>query len=152
MWDFSGRIFVPGDLLASYKTANNWNSALLVDKLRPLASATYDASTYTVTASGRDTLELYVDASLCDSSVYTFTPGAADASHNIMVKSVDPSFGVLDTYNLEILVEGAAPSYSAAAPTFTVNQPTYTYDYDEGTAMVRVRVNISTGQLEGYQG
>lgn len=64
----------------------------------------YDSTTYTVTALGRDNLELYVDASLINSSVYTFTPGNADASHVITVTSTDPSLGLLDTSTLEVLV------------------------------------------------
>lgn len=147
----SGRqkIYVHNTDVDAYKNAWTMYSSVIY----PLASATFESSTNTVQASGRDTLELYIDSSLIDSNVYTFTPGAADTSHNIMVKSVDPSYGILDTYNLEILVEGNAPTYYATAPTFTVEAPTYEYYYDEeGAVNLKLYVDISTGQLEGYQG
>lgn len=146
------KIYVKNSVLDTYINAGgNWRNWR--EKIKPLAAINYDASTYTVTISGRDNLELYVDASLCDSSVYTFTQGATDVSHNIMVKSVDPSLGVLDTVSQEILVEGNAPTYYATAPTFTVEAPTYEYYYDEeGAVNLKLYVDISTGQLEGYQG
>ena len=101
-------IYVKNIAVNTYKDAYGFK--VYNTRIKPLASATYDASTYTVTASGRDTLELYIDSSLINSSVYTFTPGAADTSHNIIVKSVDPSLGVLDTYNLEVLVPAESGS------------------------------------------
>lgn len=98
-------IYVKNEAVDTYKNAGgNWTS--YTDKIKPLASMSYDDTTYTVTASGRDNVELYVDASLCDSSVYTFVPDTIDVSHNITVKSVDPSLGILDTVSQEILIEG----------------------------------------------
>ena len=90
-YNFRSRIFKKHDASQGYY----WGAYSNLD-IHDLASMTYDSSTYTVTASGRDNLELYVDASLINSSTYTFTPGTEDSSHVITVKSVDPSLGVLD--------------------------------------------------------
>jgi len=88
-------IYVKNSAINSYKNAGgNWNNVSTY--IVPLAAIDYDDTTYTVTASGRDNVELYVDASLINSSVYTFVPDTIDVSHNITVKSVDPSLGILD--------------------------------------------------------
>ena len=147
----SGTIYVKNSAMDSYKNAGgNWNN--VSTKIAPLAAIDYDDTTYTVTALGRDNLELYVDASLCDSSVYTFTPGAEDASHVITVKSVDPSLGVLDTYTTEVLVEAAAPSYYAAPPTYTVGTPTYTYYQPSNCYKINLPVTFINAELQGYEG
>lgn len=96
-------IYVKNSALNTY-VDGYWND--ISTKIKPLAAIDYDDTTYTVTASGRDNVELYVDASLINSSTYTFTPGAADVSHNITVKSVDPSLGILDTVSQEIQIAG----------------------------------------------
>ncbi len=104
-------IYVKNTAVDTYKNAGgNWDN--VSTRIQPLAAMDYDSSTMTVTASGRDNVELYVDSSLIDSSVYTFTPGTADASHVITVKSVDPSLGVLDEVSQEILIEGEEIDYS----------------------------------------
>lgn len=96
-------IYVKNTVVETYKNAGgNWNN--VSTRITPLVSMSYDSQTYTVTASGRDNVELYVDASLCNSSVYTFTPGTEDSSHVITVKSVDPSLGVLDEVSQEITI------------------------------------------------
>lgn len=95
-------IYVRNEAVNSYKNAGSYWSSYTT-RITPLASMDYDSTTYTVTALGRDNLELYVDASLINSSVYTFVPD--DSSHIITVKSVDPSLGVLDEVSQEILVE-----------------------------------------------
>ena len=94
-------IYVPNRYLTDYQLNSSLSSYSA--QFTPLASMNYDSTTYTVTALGRDNLELYVDASLINSSVYTFVPD--DSSHIITVKSVDPSLGVLDEVSQEILVE-----------------------------------------------
>ena len=64
------KIYVKNAAVDSYKNAGgNWND--VSTRITPLASMSYNSSTYTVTALGRPNLELYVDASLCNSSVYT---------------------------------------------------------------------------------
>jgi hypothetical protein len=64
-------IFVKNAVVDTYKNKGGyWNN--VSTRITPLASMSYDDTTYTVTALGRDNLELYVDSSLCDSSVYTF--------------------------------------------------------------------------------
>ncbi len=144
----SQKIYVHNTDVDAYKNAWTMYSSVIY----PLAAMDYDASTYTVTASGRDNLELYVDASLCDSSVYTFTQGTEDSSHVITVKSVDPSLGVLDTYTTEVLVEAAAPSYYAAAPTYTVGTPTYTYYQPSNCYKINLPVTFINAELQGYEG
>lgn len=104
-------IYVKNQSVDSYKSS--WND--VSTKIKPLAAIDYDDTTYTVTASGRDNVELYVDASLINSSVYTFTPGAADVSHNITVKSVDPSLGILDEVTQEVLIEGETQAWTPSA-------------------------------------
>jgi hypothetical protein len=99
----SGQIYVKNSVVDTYKNAGGyWNN--VSTRITPLASATYDSSTNTVQASGRDTLELYIDSSLIDSSVYTFTPGATDEDHTVTVKSIDSSLGVLDTYETTVTI------------------------------------------------
>lgn len=97
------------DIYLENSTVANFNNYGQVYKL---ADMDYDSSTMTVTVSGRDNVELYVDSSLIDSSIYTFTPGTEDSSHVITVKSVDPSLGVLDEVSQEILIEGEEIDYS----------------------------------------
>lgn len=144
-------IYVKGNLVNTYKNADGqWKD--VSTKIYPLADISYNASTYTVQALGRPNLELYIDASLCDSSVYTFTQGNADASHVIQVKSVDPSLGVLDTYTTEVLVEAAAPSYYAAPPTYTVGTPTYTYYQPSNCYKINLPVTFINAELQGYEG
>lgn len=99
-------IYVPGQSLNTYKTASQWSKK--ESYINPIASMSYDSQTYTVTALGRDNLELYVDASLCDSSVYTF-PSAqhvSDKNYNVEVRSVDPSLGLLDSSTMTVTVPG----------------------------------------------
>lgn len=104
-------IYVKASAENTYKNAGgNWDN--VSTRIQPLAAMDYDSSTMTVTASGRDNVELYVDSSLIDSSVYTFTPGTEDSSHVVTVKSVDPSLGVLDEVSQEILIEGEEIDYS----------------------------------------
>ena len=104
-------IYVKNAAVDTYKNAGgNWNN--VSTRIQALTGIDYDASTYTVTASGRDNVELYIDSSLIDSSVYTFTPGTEDSSHVVTVKSVDPSLGVLDEVSQEILIEGEEIDYS----------------------------------------
>ena len=103
-------IYVKNAAVDAYKNAGgNWND--VSTRINPLASMSYDSQTYTVTALGRGNLELYIDASLCNSSVYTIPQTSEDASHVIMVKSVDPSLGLLDTSTMEVLVRAEAPNY-----------------------------------------
>lgn len=116
------KIYVKNAAVDSYKNAGgNWND--VSTRITPLASMSYNSSTYTVTALGRPNLELYVDASLCNSSVYTIPQTSQDTSHVIMVKSVDENLGVLDTSTAEVLVPGAQPS---ATP--QINFDEYVYD------------------------
>lgn len=96
-------IYVKNAAVDTYKNAGgNWND--VSTRINPLASMSYDSQTYTVTASGRDNVELYVDASLCDSSVYTFDSTTQAGNHTVTVKSVDPSLGVLDEVSQEITI------------------------------------------------
>lgn len=96
-------IYVPGQSVDAYKTAGGkWNNVSTY--ITPLAAVDYDDTTYTVTASGRDNVELYVDASLINSSVYTFDSTTQTGNHTVTVKSVDPSLGVLDEVSQEITI------------------------------------------------
>lgn len=95
-------IYVPGAYLADYQA--NSSLSTFSARFKPLAAINYDDTTYTVTASGRDNVELYVDASLCDSSTYTFDSTTQTGNHTVTVKSVDPSLGVLDEVSQEITI------------------------------------------------
>lgn len=96
-YNFRSRIFKKHDASQGYY----WGAYL---DIHDLASMTYDSSTYTVTASGRDNLELYVDASFINSSIYTFDSTTQTGNHTVTVKSVDPSLGVLDEVSQEITI------------------------------------------------
>lgn len=97
------KIYVLGNSVDSYKNAGgNWNN--VSTRITPLASMSYDSQTYTVTASGRDNVELYIDSSLIDSSVYTFDSTTQAGNHTVTVKCVDPSLGVLDEVSQEITI------------------------------------------------
>ena len=111
VYNFTGEypIYVKNSVVDTYKNAGgNWND--ISTRIEPLASMTYDSSTMTVQAIGRPNLQLYIDASLINSSVYTFEQEADDSSHIIEVKSVDPSVGELDSSTMEVLIQ--APDYS----------------------------------------
>lgn len=98
-------IYVPGESIELYRNAGGyWDTNSYTARIKPLAAIDYDSTTYTVTASGRDNVELYVDASLCDSSVYTFDSTTQTGNHTVTVKSVDPSLGVLDEVSQEITI------------------------------------------------
>ena len=99
-------IYVKNAAYADYAVATGYKNFVTYNQLRSIAGIEYNASTYTVQALGRDNVELYVDSSLIDSSVYTFTPGTEDSSHVVTVKSVDPSLGVLDQVSQEVFIEG----------------------------------------------
>ena len=101
-------IFVKNTALDNYKSATgNWTS--YTDKIKPLAAINYDEETLTVTALGRDNLELYIDGTLIDSSTYTLQD---ENIYNVTVKSVDPSLGVLDEVNEQI----ETPGYTGGDP------------------------------------
>ena len=104
-------IYFPNEKWDLYKSEyinNKYNQWYKYD-CRPIASMSYDSQTYTVTALGRDNLELYIDASLCDSSVYTFS--VDNRNHTIEVKSVDPSYGLLDSSTMTVYI--GEPQYMA---------------------------------------
>lgn len=112
-------IYVKNSVVETYKNAGgNWND--VSTRITPLAAIDYDDTTYTVTASGRDNVELYIDSSLCDSSVYTFDSTTQTGNHTVMVKSVDPSLGVLDEVSQEILIEASTPKLGA--PSINIGQ------------------------------
>ena len=102
-------IYVKNSVLDDYKNAGgNWND--VSTRIQPLTDFTFYQNTNKVIASGRDTIKLYVDASLCDSSVYTF-PGD-DSSHIITVESYDASLGLLDSLTSEVFTAAPQQGYS----------------------------------------
>ena len=102
-------IYVKNSVLDDYKNAGgNWND--VSTRIQPLVDFTFYQNTNKVIATGRDTIKLYVDASLCDSSVYTF-PGD-DSSHIITVESYDASLGLLDSLTSEVFTAAPQQGYS----------------------------------------
>ena len=101
-YNYTFPIYVPGSRLDAYKNGSYLQQ--YGDRIKPLAAINFDDTTYTVTASGRDNVELYVDSSLIDSSVYTFDSTTQAGNHTVTVKSVDPSLGVLDEVSQEITI------------------------------------------------
>lgn len=170
-------IYVKNECINTYKNAGgSW--APVSTRINPLTNITYDYQNLTVQASGRDNIELYIDASLINSSVYTFTRGVTDTSHNIMVKSVDPSLGVLDTTTLEIMINSDSAisnkNYFCITPVdqtkdteVTFNTygncvlPEWYYSYDksnwneppvDGTYSSRLTYTIPAGNIMYLQG
>ena len=101
------QFYVPSVSIDSYKTAIWFTN--VSTRIHPIADVSYDNQTYTVQAIGKPNLELYIDASLCDSSVYTFP--VDNRNHTIEVKSVDPSFGLLDSSTMTVYI--GEPQYMA---------------------------------------
>lgn len=115
-------IYVKNAVVDTYKNAGgNWNDVSTI--IQVLADISYNNETKTVQALGRN-VELYIDSSLLDTSVYTFVPGSDDSSHIITVTSTDPSLGLVDSSTMEVLVEGEG----GETPVSILSTPHITYD------------------------